>query len=300
MLSSMTSFTETCPQCGSPWELRIGLLSKLASAFDSCAFRCLSCGIGFSNARSPKARVRITAEPGLNVPLQARIGLTTALAGAINVNNRPIKHQKFCSERSEDAVTWTVISGLREVAALGALVGDLELGPPEALLLWGHPLDGKRATEVRDDLLTLSNDLGEKPDRRTEPDVIAMWPRLLAFVEAKHGSANDRQPDYAGYSTYLPAPGRFSAHDDVVRDEGSYQLTRNWVMGSTLAAALGVSFTLVNLGPSGIAHHAAGFAALLRQSPGRRFEHRTWQQTLDFAPVPGWLADYARERGLWN
>jgi hypothetical protein len=296
----MTSFTQACPQCGSPWELRSELLGQPASAFDSCAFRCLSCGIGFSNARSPKARVRITAEPELNVPLQARVGLTAALAGAINVNNRPIKHQKFCSERSEDAVTWTVISGLREVAGLGALVGELKLGPPEALLLWGHPLDGERAAKVRDDLVTISDDLGEKPDRRTEPDVITMWPALLVFVEAKHGSANDRQPDYAGYSSYLPAPGRFSAHDEVVRDEGSYQLTRNWVMGSTLVAALDVSFILVNLGPSGIADHAAGFATLLRQSPRRRFEHRTWQQTLDSAPVRGWLTDYARERGLGN
>ncbi len=298
MLSTMTSFTPTCPQCGSPWKLWPELLGKPASGFGSCAFQCLSCGIGFSNAKNPNARVCITAEPQLNVPSQAQAGLPDALAGAINVNNRSVKHQKFCSEHSEDAVTWTVIAGLSEVAELGSLVAERRLGPPRALLLWGHALDGERAAEVRDGLVALSDDLGEKPDRRTEPDVIVLWPALIVFVEAKYGSANDRHPDYAGYSTYLPAPGRFSADDRAVRREGSYQLTRNWVMGSTLADALGVSFALVNLGPSGIAHHAAGFAALLRPTPIRRFEHRTWQQALDFAPVPEWLADYARERGL--
>ncbi len=234
MLSTVTSFTETCPRCGSPWEFRTGLLGKPASAFDSCAFRCLSCGIGFSNATNSKSRVRITVEPQLNVPPQARRGLADALAGAINVNNRPVKRQKFCSERSEDAVTWTVIAGLREVVGLRAHVAELRLGPPQALLLWGHPVDGERAVEVRDGLLAVSDDLGEKPDRRTEPDVIVLWPSLLVFVEAKHGSANDSQPDYAGYCTYLPALGRFSADDHTVRAEGSYQLTRN--LGDGLGA----------------------------------------------------------------
>jgi len=220
------------------------------------------------------------------------------LAEAINVHNRSVKWQKFCSERSEDAVTWTVVAGLREVGGLGALAAEPQVGRPQALLLWGHPVEGETAAQVRDGLVAVSDDLGEKLDRRSEPDVIVLWPSLLVFVEAKHGSANDRQPDYAGYSTYLPAPGRFSADDQAVRAEGSYQLMRNWVMGSTLAETLGVPFSLVNLGPAGIAQHAADFAALLHERPGRRFEHRTWQQVLDSAPVPGWLADYAHERGL--
>src|SRR5215210_5887874 len=84
-------------------------------------------------------------------------------------------------------------------------------------------------------------------DGRTEPDVIALWPDLLAFVEAKHGSTNDSQPGYAGYATYLPASGLFAASDDQVRAEGSYQLTRNWVIGAALAEELDVPFRLVNL-----------------------------------------------------
>jgi hypothetical protein len=295
---TVTTFTQTCPQCGSPWEFRAELVGKPASGFASCAFRCMSCGIGFSNATSPSARVRITLEPQRNVPSQARAGLAEALAGAINVHNRPAKREKFCSERSEDAVTWTVTAGLREVVGLGALVGEAGLRRPQALLLWGHPVEGERAAEVRDRLVSLSDDLGEKPDRRSEPDVIALWPSLLAFVEAKHGSTNDRKPHYAGYSTYLPVVGRFSVDDQAIRREGSYQLVRNWVMGSMLAEALGVSFVLVNLGPPGIAHHADDFAALLLQSSTRRFEHRTWRHVFDAVTVPEWLVEYAREHGL--
>lgn len=68
--------------------------------------------------------MRITAEPQLNVPPQAASGLAATLAGAINVHNWSVKWQKFCSERSEDAVTWTVVAGLREVAGLGPLAAD--------------------------------------------------------------------------------------------------------------------------------------------------------------------------------
>jgi hypothetical protein len=295
MLAIVLSYADTCPQCGGPWDVRLDRLGTPASDFASCAFRCHRCRLGFSNAKSPGARVPITATPEQNVPAEARPGLLEALAGAINAHNRPVKAKKFCSGRSEDAVTWTVVCGLRATVAVGALIGRPELGEPEALLLWGHPVEGPSASGVRKALQAVSDALGEHPDRRSEPDVVALWPGLLAFVEAKHGSANDSQP---GYATYLPATGLFAAADDQVKAEGSYQLTRNWVIGTRLADKLATEFLLVNLGPVGIADHAAGFAALLEQTPQRRFEHRTWRQALERAETPVWLADYASAEHL--
>ena len=277
--------------------MRPELLGTPASDFNSCAFRCHRCGLGFSNARSPGARVSITASPRLNVPAEAAPGLDEALSGAIHVHNRPTKAVKFCSSRSEDAVTWTVVAGLREAGTVGALVGEPDLVPPQALLLWGHAMEGPRAELVLTALLAVSDALGEHADRRSEPDVISLWPHLPAFVETKHGSANDFQPGYAGYGSYLPASRLFAADDDQVRAAGSYQLTRNWVIGATLAEVLDVPFRLVNLGPAAIAEHAAGFAALLEQTSGCRFEHRTWQQVVAGVQLP-WLQGYAAEHGL--
>ncbi|WP_205695650.1 hypothetical protein [Conexibacter sp. SYSU D00693] len=294
----MLAFGDRCPQCGGAWDIRPEMLGKPAADFDSCAFRCHRCGLGFSNASTPNGRVSITATPQLNVPEQARPGLTDALAGAINVHNRPTKAKKFCSGRSEDAVTWTVVAGLRAVGAIGALVGEPDLGEPEALLLWGHPVAGSRAAEVLELLVQVSDRLEEHPKRRSEPDVIALWPELLALVEAKHGSANDSQPGYVGYDKYLAARELFSVDEIAVRSEGSYQLTRNWVIGAAMAERLGVPLRLVNLGPAGVAEHAANFAALLEQTPGRRFEHRTWQQALGDTSPPDWLIDYAELNGL--
>lgn len=68
--------------------------------------------------------MRITREPELNVPPEARDGLSATLDGAANVVNRATKREKFCSANSEDAVTWTVARGLLAAGALRAIAED--------------------------------------------------------------------------------------------------------------------------------------------------------------------------------
>lgn len=129
------AFPSACPQCAGAWDERPELIGTRPESFEGCAFRCHACGIGFSNSSNPAARIRITRTPQLNVPEAVRDGLDVALAGAVNVTNRPTKVHKFCSASSEDAVTWTVARALEQTSSVGALVGDAALGPPRALLL---------------------------------------------------------------------------------------------------------------------------------------------------------------------
>jgi hypothetical protein len=235
--------------------------------------------------------------PELNVPEQARSGVSAALAGAVTVGNHTSKINKFCSANSEDAVTWTVTAGLLQTGELDAFVGQ-RLGQPRAVLLWGHPVSGSEARGLRSVLLRVSDDLGEDENWRSEPDIILLWPQSLTIIEAKYGGANDRKPNYRGYSTYLGRPGLFAAADAEVAKEGSYQLARNWVMGTIIAEHLGAMFRLVNLGPPGIGTSATTFASLLVQTPTRQFEHRTWGQVLEAAAPPAWLDAFAKERRL--
>jgi len=211
--SAMDSFSPTCPGCVRRWEEHPQLIGRAATDFDDCAFRCHICGLAFSNAANPSGRVLITRTPELNVPLEVRSGLDAALAGAATVGNRTMKRKKFCSASSEDAVTWTVVHGLLKAGSLGALIGQSQLGEPDAALMWGHPLAGAAAADVASRLTAISDELGEDAMWRSEPDVIVLWPQQLAFVEAKYGSGNDRQPKYKGYVTYLPAPGLFAVAD---------------------------------------------------------------------------------------
>jgi hypothetical protein len=244
--------------------------------------------MAYSNSSTtPAARIRITREPALNVPEQVRDGLDAALDGAATVGNRPSKRQKFCSYNSEDAVSWTIVHGLLQAGRVGALVGDLGLGAPGAVLTWGHPIAGD-GVDLAARLTEVSDQLGEHPQWRSEPDIILHWPNVLVVIEAKHGSANDAQPNHPAYSTYLKRLELF-APGAAVAEEGSYQLTRNWVIGTELAEDLDVPLLLVNLGPAETSESAASFAALLAQTPGRSFAHRTWAGSSPTPPryLPG-------------
>ncbi len=293
----MYQFTNGCPICRGPWTERADLIGVRTGDFDGCAFQCHTCGIGFSNAKRPGARVRITRDPELNVPTPARSGLAEALAGAINETSRTKKRRAFCSANSEDAVTWTVVNALLAEGRLDALMGEPSRGgEPEAVLAWGHALAGRRGAEVARALIAVSNRLGEVPQRRSEPDVIVMWPDELVVIEAKFQSANDAQPHYPNYNRYLVDEDLFQVSADDVVAEGSYQLTRNWVIGSQMARDLDCKLRLVNLGPDGL--DASSFADLLGQDDRRRFESRTWRDVLDGSPRAGWLHDYATAVGL--
>jgi hypothetical protein len=263
----MTGFSPTCPECHRPWDERQELIGEVATGFSDCAFRCHPCGIAFSNAVKPQGRVRITRTPELNVPAEARAGLGKALDGAVTVGNRIKKRKKFCSATSEDAVTWTLVRGLLEAGRVSALVSKEQLGEPQAVLTWGYPVAGPAAADAVARLLKISDALGENVIWRSEPDVH----RAMAAAARLHrGEVRQRQRSPAQLQGLRNVPARprpLRLDDATVASEGSYQLTRNWVIGTRMAEDLSVPFQLINLGPAAVSPHAAKFRALLAETP---------------------------------
>jgi hypothetical protein len=294
------TFPENCPGCGGEWVVRPQLFGQRAQSFASCAYRCERCGIGYSNSLTPAARRRITREPAANVPEE--VGDPDAvLKKAANVQNRAKKREAFCSESSEDAVVWTVVSGLRQLERLSALVADPKPDDRMDVLLWGASIDGPRSEALEDELSQVCRDLSEGVATRSEPDIIVACDGHLTFIEAKYGSANDVQPNYRGFSKYLRNAELFTTSPTAVAAVGLYELVRNWVIGAELARRRESSFTLINLGGPALTDTVAQFSAQVAQTPRRRFIHRTWRQVLDAAaPLPDWLDGYAGERGLWT
>ena len=275
----------------------VGQIGKRRHRFDDLAFRCDRCGIGFSNSRSPTSRRRIFRDPEDNVPPEVRDGVTAALDGAANVRNRASKRFKFGSSRSEDALTWTMFEGLRKAGRLDAVLPPaargLETGRPPTVLAWGHPVAGSDGERIADALSVISNRLGEKVSSRSEPDLILAWPHLVVFVEVKLDSANDSQPGHRRFSMYLNPAADLYSNPAAVATAGFYELTRNWTIAGALAAHLGCSMMLINLGPGAVGHSAEGFSSLLRQNDRRRFVFRTWNDVVRAAaPLPRWLEVY--------
>jgi hypothetical protein len=296
-------FVDQCPKCSKPWIEQPEQLGLTPHRFADLAFRCDTCGIGFSNATDPSGRVLIRANYTDNVPPEVADGLDAVLASALNIRARAKKPWAFASANSEDAVSWTIARALASIGSLASFlspgVRSLSSDPGQALL-WGVPLTAGAAEAVASSIVKVSTDLGEQPGSRSEPDVVLVWPDLIAFVEVKLDSRNEHKaPTYKGWETYLPCPGLFASDDADVREAGWYELTRNWVIGNRVATLHDARFVLVNLGPARLAKQAASFSDQLTQGPQRVFEHRRWAEVLDASPaLPKWAVTYAAELGL--
>lgn len=264
-----------------------------------CLYVC-DCGVSYSNAQDEKNRRQIAATPELNVPEPVRAGVSDVLGRAANVTNRKSKAWRFCSDASEDALTWTVLRRLEQNKRLDVFRGADGSDMPD-LLLWGAAVSGAGADLAAQGLEAVSLDHGERKDSRSEPDVTLIWPDLVLIAEAKYQSQNLRQPKYPNFCRYLRREGLFSVPCGDVADAGFYELTRNWVLGVALAERLGRDFMLVNLGPPGLAAAAETFAKLVSQtSSSRRFTYRSWSSLLP-ASLQGrysWFDEYAAAKQL--
>jgi hypothetical protein len=279
---------------------RVGLAPH---RFADLAFRCDSCGIGFSNATNPSDRVLIRANYAENVPPEVIEGLDTVLGSAVNVRARAKKPWAFASANSEDAASWTIARALESIGSLASFLPQglrSSSSHPGHALLWGVPLTAGATDAVAASIVKVSDDLGEQPRSRSEPDVVLVWPDLIAFVEVKLDSPNEHKaPTYKGWDAYLRSADLFSRNDDAVRQAGWYELTRNWVIGNLVAAQHDARFVLVNLGPATLAKQASSFGDQLAQGPRRAFEHRRWAELLNASPgLPQWAVSYATELGL--
>jgi hypothetical protein len=239
--------------------------------------------------------------PEDNVPEQVRPNVSRVLSAAVNVRNRAAKKENFCSETSEDAVTWTVISFLMESTQIGVVVQLLGLESPvgePVVSLWGAPLrQQSKYEELCEEYVEVSNRLGEDPNARSEPDVIVAWRNIVVLIEVKHTTDNPVQADYRHFDRYLDDPAMWSVPMQEVKRMGLYELARNWRLGIELAGTR--AFALINLGSERTRTSAECFEGLVRINDRRLFRHILWSDFLGRVHgQPPWLKDFLVERGM--
>jgi len=280
-----------------------------ASTYASCLRRCEDCGRGFSNAAtSHVARLtELYRDPFLNLPASIADGHAAALAQALNVLNRPSKRAKFVSANSEDHVTWTLFRHLQAEGRLRTFLScmGIDFATPQSaepiLLLWGVPIPPSApGRQVRSDLIGVLNDLKERHERRSEPDVILdCGSRGIVFIEVKLRSPNESKADYEGWQKYLKDTDAFSESAQAKRS-GLYELARNWRIAWDMAKHRPMA--LVNLGPPNLftGKYAAplkGFTRSLQLTPKRQFRTVGWESLWGALPNhPEWLRRYAEAR----
>ena len=307
----------TCPEC------MITLVSeeftpdaqgkaRTPNKFGDCLRRCEDCGIGVSNTKDSSKIVYIYREPLRNIPEEVRNGAIETLNNAFNKVNRNNKLSKFCSENSEDAVTWTIFKFLAEKSLLQSVFAEFDVPSDKGrsrepvVLLWGVPVplanDGGHRCALQ--IETVLNDMGENSQSRSEPDVILDYGDAgVVFIEVKLKSENETKqvPDLV-WNRYLKDSDYFNDSNSV-RESRLYELARNWRIGCQYAGSR--PFTLINLGPSSLfskkknADALTYFSSALKIDDDHQFIQLKWPQLMHaIQEKPQWLLRYDYDRGL--
>ena len=230
-----------------------------AASFETCLRRCNNCGIGYSNAQNPSSVVKIYRKPLDNIPPEVHNGALDTVSNALNKLNRENKLKKFAFETSEDAVTWTVFNYLKQRKFLceffkrsGAdwlISTDIE----PTVLLWGVPVLGadRRGIDIKKNLITILKQIGEDPQKYSEPDVILDFGDIgVVVIEVKYRSPNDKLNEKSPkWEKYLHNSSAF-ADINGLKKTGYYELARNWRIAWDLAGGRPMAF--INLGPESI------------------------------------------------
>jgi hypothetical protein len=254
----------TCSKCdqlieSEEYKLNIKGGAPPAISFDACLRRCNKCGIGFSNTQNPSSVVKIYCDPLDNIPPEVHDGALETLSNALNQLNRENKRKKFSFETSEDAVTWTVFNYLKQRKCLceslkrSGVDWLISANIEPTILLWGVPVPGadRRGIDIKKNLITILKQIGEDPQKYSEPDVILDFGDIgVVLIEVKYRSPNDTLNEKSPkWEKYLHNSSAF-ADINGLKKTGYYELARNWRIAWDLAGGRPMAF--INLGPESI------------------------------------------------
>jgi Restriction Endonuclease associating with ARP len=208
-----------------------------------------------------------------------------ALLKAIKRDKREGRLQR---DNSEDAVTFNVFRYLeRRPEVLAAVLKDMagETVTGAQLVYWSHHANsGEQWNHLNRARLIF----GEVVAQGSEPDMIVISDGTLFFIEAKLNATNaTTAPSLRAQKKYLTGADAWFHRvlnvdwDTVAVTGRRYELMRFWLLGTWLAADLGLKFRLVSLLT---ARHIARtpldpFAGYAVQSDARRFGLHSWEQT---------------------
>jgi hypothetical protein len=205
-----------------------------------------------------------------------------ALLQAVKMAKR---ESRMARDNSEDALSWNVFRYLETAGLLGGLLSRLtqhEESPTE-LVYWSYSQLSCGAWPV---LNRARKEFGEHLARSSEPDLLAVSPSALFFIEAKLTAGNETTPsDPNNRKKYLTGGDRWfeqvfaTDYETVAIRARKYELFRFWLLGSWLAEQIGRAFYLVNLVPAEReVDIEQRFRPHIRTAPERQFKRLSWEE----------------------
>jgi hypothetical protein len=223
-----------------------------------------------------------------------------ALLETIKAVKREIRMEH---DNSEDAVTWNVFRYMETANLLTGFLSSFthnDQGNAE-LIYWSYSQVTGTAWLGLD---RARKEFGEHLHRSSEPDLIVVTDKALFFIEAKLKAKNDTSPSNPKErKKYLSGGGGWfqkvfvSEYEPVAIQSRKYELMRFWLLGSWMAAQMGLDFYLVNVVPAAReADIETLFVPHIRLSDSRQFKRLAWEQI--YAWVAGYALDCPEKRSL--
>jgi hypothetical protein len=192
---------------------------------------------------------------------------------------------RMARDNSEDALTWNVFRYLQTADQLTGLLSWLTGRDEEQteLIYWSYSQKENGSWTM---LNTARREFGEHLQRSSEPDLIAVTSRALFFLEAKLTATNNTIPGNPDNLKKYLTGGRDwvkqvikSDFDTVAIRAKKYELFRFWLLGSWMAAQMGLDFYLVNIVPSARETDIeARFVPHVRLTGSRQFRRLSWEE----------------------
>jgi hypothetical protein len=202
-------------------------------------------------------------------------------------------------ERDEDSLTWNVFRYLERNKRLEDLLESLmtesleksalfstNQGTIEKMIYWSVDVNDPHP-KVWDVLLKVRQKIGEKPFAGSEPDLIAVLPNWVIFVEIKYESSSvtpvKNIPECYQNVDKDTWDRIFSKEIDQVIGNIGYQLMRFFLLGNILAEQLNKNFFMISITKSGWDDQLAqSIEVVVNSNNYVPFKQATWSEILDF------------------
>lgn len=195
------------------------------------------------------------------------------------------RESRMARDNSEDALTWNVFRYLHKEGYLEsflAFVSNLRVSDSE-LIYWSY-------SQVANGTWPLLTDariqFGEQPNRSSEPDLIAVTPEALFFIENKLTANNATVPSsQANQKAYTSGENEWyrrvfnSDFETVAITSKMYELLRFWLLGTWIADKMNCDFFLVNVVRESKERQIVNlFSSHIVLGPSRHFLRLTWEE----------------------
>lgn len=199
------------------------------------------------------------------------------------------RESRIGRDNSEDALTWNVFRYLERNELLAPMLSHITQTEHKKveLIYWSYSQESHGSWPQ---LNHARREFGEKINRSSEPDLIAVSDKGFFFIETKFTASNNTTPSSEkNRDNYLTGGDNWwrevfcNDYKTAAIDARKYELCRFWLLGTWLAKEINRNFHLMNVVLSTRERHIEQqFGSHIQAAPHQQFVRFTWEDIYSY------------------